>query len=100
VFHIFVYELRFHAIPTKLNRKQAKIFILSGNLILCESSFHIVKCLKSLDFKLFFVYTFHLLKPPFGIFAHNLCFILKMHDFLQSLLNVSLEWFISFSTKQ
>jgi len=36
--------------------KQVKLFILCGNLLLRESPFHIVSCLKSFDFKLFFVY--------------------------------------------
>jgi len=35
--------------------KQVKFFILSGNLLLRESPFHIAKFLKSFDFKLFFV---------------------------------------------
>jgi len=36
----------------------------------------------------------------FGTFAHNFGLFLKTYDMLQSLLNVSLEWFISFLTKQ
>ena len=44
--------------------KQLKFFILSGNLLLRESPFHIVNCLKLFDFKLFFVYTLKLLKGP------------------------------------
>jgi len=34
-----------------------KYLILSGNLLLRESQFHIVNCLMSFNFKLFFVYT-------------------------------------------
>ena len=37
--------------------KQVQIFILFGNLLLRESTFCVVNCLKSIDFKLFFVYT-------------------------------------------
>jgi len=43
---------------------QFKFFILSGNLLLRESPFHIVNCLKSFDFTLFIVYTIKLLKGP------------------------------------
>jgi len=45
--------------------KASLILILSGNLILHEGPFRIVNCLKSIDFKLFFVYTLNLLKVPF-----------------------------------
>ena len=55
--------------------KQVKFFILSGNLLLRESQFHIVHCLKSLDFELLFVYA--LGGSPFDICALNFCFILK-----------------------
>jgi len=53
---------------------QFKFFILSGNLLLRESPFQIVNCLKLFDFTLFFVYTLKLLKAPFGT---HFCFILK-----------------------
>jgi len=43
---------------------QFYIFILSGNLLLRESTFHIANCLKLFDFTLFFVYTLKLLKGP------------------------------------
>jgi len=46
-------------------------------LLLRESRFHVVNCLKSFDFKLFFVYTLKLLRGSFGTFTHNFCFILK-----------------------
>ena len=66
------------------------IFILCGNLLLCENAFHNKNCLKSFDFKVSFVYTFNLLRTPFGTFAHNFCFFWQTYDFLQSLL--ILEW--------
>jgi len=44
--------------------KQFKFFILSGNLLLRDSPFHTVNCLKLFDFTLFFVYTLKLLKGP------------------------------------
>jgi len=44
--------------------KQIKFFTLSRNLVLRESPFHIVNCLKLFDFTLFFVYTLKLLKGP------------------------------------
>jgi len=65
--------------------KQVKFFILSGNLFLRESAFHIVNCLKSLDFKLLFVYTLKFLRGPCGTFSHNFCVILKTYDLVQSL---------------
>ena len=45
--------------------KQVKFFILPGNLLLRENPFHILKCLKSYDFKLFFFYTLKLLWGPY-----------------------------------
>jgi len=42
-----------------------KFFILSGNLLLRKSTFHIVNCLKLFNFTLFFVYTLKLQKGPF-----------------------------------
>ena len=42
--------------------KQFKFFILSGNLLLRESPFHIINCLKLFDFTLFFAYTLKLVK--------------------------------------
>jgi len=42
--------------------KQFKFFILSGNLLLRESLFDIVNCLKLFDFTLFFIYALKLLK--------------------------------------
>jgi len=41
---------------------KVNFFILSGNLLLRESPFHIASCLKLFDFKLFFVYTLNLLR--------------------------------------
>jgi len=56
---------------------QFYIFILSGNLLLRESTFHIANCLKLFDFTLFFVYTLKLLKGPlWHIFL--LCFEKRM----------------------
>jgi len=49
-------------------RMQFKFFIFSGNLLLRESPFHIVNCLKLFDFTLFFVYTLKLLKGPLIFF--------------------------------
>jgi len=56
--------------------------------------------LNSFDFKLFFVYTLKLLRSPFGTLAHNFALFWKTYELLQGLLNVALEWFISFLTKQ
>ena len=54
--------LYFKHATQKFNRwKQFKFFILSANLLLRESPFHIVNCLKLLDFTSFFVYTLKLL---------------------------------------
>jgi len=62
-------------------------FILSGSLLLRESSLRIVNCLKSFDFKLFFVYTLHLLRGPywsictkflFNFNEHMTCFRIQM----------------------
>jgi len=67
---------------------------VSANLVLRESPFLIVNCLKSFDFKLFFVYTLNVLK---GLFWH-VCILFLLyfdkHDLHQSLLNVllSLIW--------
>ena len=55
---------------------QGKFFILSENLLLGESTFYIVNCLKSFGFKLFFVYTFKLLRSPFRLICTKFCFIL------------------------
>jgi len=46
---------------------------MPGNLLLRESPFHIVNCLKLFDFTLFFVYTLQLLKGHLWHF----CFVLK-----------------------
>ena len=61
---------------------QFKFFILSGNLLLRESPFQIVNCLKLFDFTLFFVYTLKLLKAPL---AHIFALFWKTYDLLQSL---------------
>ena len=45
--------------------KQVHVFILSRNLLLRESPFHFVNCLKSFDFKLFFFCTLQLLRRYF-----------------------------------
>ena len=66
-----------HATHKLYPLKEVKFSILSGNLLLRESTFYTINCLKSFDFKLIFVYTFKLLRAPFGTLAHNLCFILK-----------------------
>jgi len=61
--------------------KQFKFFILSGNLLLRDSPFHTVNCLKLFDFTLFFVYTLKLLK---GLLWH--IFLLYFEKtYLQSL---------------
>jgi len=70
--------------------KQVNFFILSGNLLLHEGTFHIINCLKSFDLKLFFVYTLKLLRAPFGTCAYNFVLFWKTHDLLQSLLSVAL----------
>ena len=44
--------------------KQFTFFILSGNLLLRESLFHVINCWKLFNFTLFFVYTLKLLKGP------------------------------------
>ena len=44
--------------------KAIQIFILSGSLLLRESPFHTVNCLKLFDFTLFFIYALKLLKAP------------------------------------
>jgi len=36
----------------------------------------------------------------YGTFSHNFCFILKNVTCLRASLNVALEWYITFSTKQ
>jgi len=51
------------------SRMQFEFFIFSGNLLLRESPFHIVNCLKFFDFTLFFVHTLKLLKGPLIFFA-------------------------------
>jgi len=76
---------------------QGKFFILSGNLLLRESTFYIVNCLKSFGFKLFFVYTFKLLRGPF---RHICTKILLYFDKHMSLSNVAEEWLINYLTKQ
>jgi len=57
--------------------KQVKFFILSENFLLCEIPFHIVNCLKSFHFKLFFVYVLTCWGGPFHAFARKFCFCLK-----------------------
>ena len=42
--------------------KQFKFFVLSENLLLLESPFHIVNCLKSFNLKSFFAHTLNLLR--------------------------------------
>jgi len=54
-----------HAIQSFIRWNQGKFFILSGNLLLRESTFCTVNCLKSFSFKMFFVYTLKLLRGPF-----------------------------------
>jgi len=75
--------------------KQFKFFILSGHMLLRESPFHIINCLKLVDFALFFVYKLKLLKAPFW---HIFCFVLKNVWLAPEL--AAPEWFISFWTKQ
>jgi len=75
--------------------KQCKFFILSGNLLLRESPFRNVNCLKLFNFTLFFVYTLKLLNGPFDT---HFCFILKNIWLSPEL--AAPEWFISFYTKQ
>jgi len=63
---------------------------LSGYLLLRESPFHIVNCLKSFDFlKLLSGPIWHMMHIIFALFW-------KTYDLLQSLLNVAPESFISF----
>jgi len=71
--------------------KQFIFLVLSGNLLLRESPFHIVNCLKLFDFTLFFVYALKLLKGPLW---HIFCFILKNIWLAPEL--AAPEWFISF----
>ena len=54
----------------------SKFFIFSENLLLRESTFYIVNCLKSFGFKLFFVYIFKLLRGPFRHICTKFCFII------------------------
>jgi len=62
---------------------------LSGNLLLRESQFHIVNCLKSFDFKLFYVYT--VVEGPFLARLHTrFALFCQTYGLLQSL-NVALE---------
>jgi len=78
---------------------KVKFFILFGNLLLRERIIHTANCLKSFYFKLFFVYTSCGGAFFFRKFAHNFALFWQIHDLLQSLLNVALEWLISFLTK-
>jgi len=72
-----------HATQKNFSRwKQFKFIILSANLPLRESPFHIVNCLKLFDFTLFFVYTLKLLKDPLWHFS---VLLWKTYDLLQSL---------------
>jgi len=50
---------------------KVKFFILSGNLLLRESIIYAVNCLKSFDFKLFFVHTTYGKAFFIRKFAHN-----------------------------
>jgi len=77
---------------------QVKFFILPESLLQLESLFHTANCLKSFDFKLFFVYA--LRKPPLAHLHIIFAVCSKINDWLQSLLNAALEWFTSFLTKQ
>ena len=45
--------------------KQVSFLILSGDLLLRVGPFHAVDCVKSVDFKMFFVYILNLLRVPF-----------------------------------
>jgi len=62
-------------------------FCLGISFCMRKSPFHILKCWKSFDLKLSFVYTLKLFRGPF---AHNFCFIL-INYLLQNLLNMALE---------
>jgi len=54
----------FHTCYTKILLAECNLnFIFSGNMLLRESPFHIVNCLKFFDFTLFFVYTLKLKAP-------------------------------------
>jgi len=78
-----------------------KFFILFRNLLLRESPFHTVNCLKSFNFKLFFVYHITCWGIPLAHFHIIFALFWKTYDLLRSLLNVALiEWFISFLIKQ
>jgi len=65
--------------------KHAKFFFLSGYLLLRETPSHIAICLKSIDFKLFFVYSLNCSGAPFGTSTHNFTLLLQTYDLLQSL---------------
>ena len=60
--------------------KQFKYFILPGNLLLRESSFDIVNCLKLFNCTLFFIYTLKLLKGP-GLWRLFLLYFEKQMTF-------------------
>ena len=62
--------------------KQFKFFISSGNLLLRESPFDIVNCLKLFDFTSFFVYTLKVIKGPPS--THIFALFWKTYDLLQS----------------
>jgi len=70
--------------------KAIYIFYFSGNLLLRESPFHTVNCLKSFDFKLFFVYAL----VVEGLFGTFILTKEKLH-LHQSLLNVTGAGFFS-----
>jgi len=56
--------------------KQVKFFNMSGNLLLRESPFYIVNCLKSFDFKYLFVYTLKVVGGALLAHLHKNFFIL------------------------
>ena len=89
-----------HAIQKLIRWKQIKLLVFSGTLLLRESPFHIINSLKSFDFKLLFVYTLKLLSGSLANLHIIFFLIWKTYNLLQSLLNVALEWFIGFLTKQ
>jgi len=80
--------------------KQVEFFTLSGNLLLRGSPFHFVNFFYPFDLKLFFVCTLSTYtscwEPPLAQLHIIFALFWKKYDVLQSLLNVALEWFISF----
>jgi len=54
-----------YVIQKHYSLKASSFLILSGDLLLRVGPFHAVDCVKSVDFKMFFVYILNLLRVPF-----------------------------------